>query len=140
MTPDPTSLTIKTAQNLLQQFTCIEIQSQSQPKDIDEIRQALLLLANHSDYQMLGICADSLPEALTTLSAYLTKFSYNIDINSNRINPIKGAVYVKFNGRNQSYYASAYYEQYRGVLVSYQSSDEAGVNGTYGHFPLDLFQ
>lgn len=139
MTPDSTSLTIKTAQNLLEQFTRIEIQSQTLPKAIDEIRQALLLLADHSDYQMLGICADSLLEALTTLSTYLTKLGYNIDIDSNRINPIKGAVYLKFNGRNQSYYASAYLEKYRGVLISYQSSDEAGVNGTYGHFPLDLF-
>jgi hypothetical protein len=139
MTPDSTSLTLETAQNLLEQFTRIEIQSQTQAKEIDEIRQALLLLADHSDYQMLGICADSLLEALTTLSIYLTKLGYNIDIDSNRINPIKGAVYLKFNGRNQSYYASAYLEKYRGVLISYQSSDEAGVNGTYGHFPLDLF-
>jgi hypothetical protein len=139
MTPDSTSLTLETAQNLLEQFTRIEIQSQTLPKEIDEIRQALLLLVDHSDYQILGICADSLPEALTTLSTYLTKLGYNIDIDSNRINPIKGAVYLKFNGRNQSYYASAYLEKYRGVLISYQSSDEAGVNGTYGHFPLDLF-
>ncbi|MGB3404562.1 MAG: DUF1824 family protein [Microcoleaceae cyanobacterium] len=139
MTSDSTSLTLETAQNLLEQFTRIEIQSQTLPKDLDEIRQALVLLAQHSDYQMIGICAESLPEALTALSAYLTKLGYNIEIDSNRINPIKGAVYLKFNGRNQSYYASAYNEKYRGVLVAYQSSDEARINGTYGHFPLDLF-
>ncbi|MEK9512282.1 MULTISPECIES: DUF1824 family protein [Limnospira] len=38
-----------------------------------------------------------------------------------------------------SYHISPYLEKYRGVLVSCQSSEENGVNGTYGHFPLDLF-
>jgi hypothetical protein len=127
------------AQNILEQFTCLEMQCQSPPKDLEQTRQALLLLAHHSEYQMLGICADSLEQALTALAEYLTPLNYDIEIDTNVINPIDGAVYIKFNGRNQSYYASAYLEKYRGVLVSFQSSDAEEVNGTYGHFPLNLF-
>ncbi|MGB3533182.1 MAG: DUF1824 family protein [Microcoleaceae cyanobacterium] len=139
MTPDSTSRSIQTAQSILAQFTHLEIQSQPQPENLDEIRQALLLSVNHCEYQMLGICADSLSEALAALTAYLTAFGYNIKIDANTIDPIQGSTYLKFNGRTQSYYARTYLEKYRGVLVSFQSSDEAEVSGTYGHFPLDLF-
>jgi hypothetical protein len=139
MTSDSTSLSLKAAHDILEQFTCLEINSQSPPQDLDQTRQALLLFAHHSEYQMLGICADSLEAAFTALAEYLTAWNYDIEINTNAINPIDGAVYLKFNGRNQSYYASAYSEKYRGVLVSFQSSDVEEVNGTYGHFPLNLF-
>ncbi len=139
MTSDSTPISVKTAQSILEQFTCIEMQSQPQPENQDKIRQALLFSVNHSEFQMLGICADSLPEALTSLAEYLIAFNYGTPIDAKTIPAITGAVYLKFSGRNQSYYASAYLEKYRGVLVSFQSSDEDEVNGTYGHFPLDLF-
>jgi len=139
MTSDSTSLTLEIAHDILEQFTCLEMKCQCPPKDLEQTRQALLLLAHHSEYQMLGICADSLDEALTALADYLTALGYSIEVNPRTIDPIDGAVYLKFNGRNQSYYASAYVEKYRGVLVSFQSSDTEEVNGTYGHFPLNLF-
>ncbi len=137
--PDSTSLSIEAAQNLLEQITCLEMQSQNGLEDLEQVCQALLLCVQGSDYQMIGICADCLTEAFTTLSEYLTAFSYDIDLNPNAVDSIEGGVYLKFNTQNNFYYASAYREKYRGVLVSCQSSDEADINGTYGHFPLDLF-
>ncbi|MGL5508894.1 MAG: DUF1824 family protein [Microcoleaceae cyanobacterium] len=48
-------------------------------------------------------------------------------------------MYIKFNGMKQTYHLDSYQGEYRGVLVSCQSSDPQMVNGTYGHLPLDLF-
>lgn len=139
---DSTSLSIETARNILEQFTCLEIQSQNGLKDLDKTRQALLLFVHRSEDQMIGICADSITEAFAALADYLTAFGYEIDLNPNAVDSvdsIEAGVYLKFNTRNNFYYASAYREQYRGVLVCCQSSDEEDINGTYGHFPLDLF-
>ena len=133
------SLSIEAAQTLLEQFTCLDPQRQYQPQDWQPVRQALQLLMQHSDYQMFGICAGSVTDAVNALSNYATAFGYQTQFDPSTIAPIEGGVYLKFNGSTQSYYASAYLEDYRGVLVSYQSSDDRGVNGTYGHFPLDLF-
>jgi hypothetical protein len=54
-------------------------------------------------------------------------------------NQIDGAIYIKFNGMKQTYHLDSYQGEYRGVLVSCQSSDPQMVNGTYGHLPLNLF-
>lgn len=135
----PANLSIEAAQQTLEAFTCAEIQSINQIKNRDSICAALQLLVQNSEYQMLGICADSLDTAWNVLEQYLQKLGYNITLDRNAVEAIEGSVYLKFNGRSQSYYASPYTEKYRGVLVSCQSTDETGVNGTYGHFPLDLF-
>ncbi|NES92001.1 DUF1824 family protein, partial [Okeania sp. SIO2B9] len=39
----------------------------------------------------------------------------------------------------ESYHLESYIGEYRGVLVSCQSAEDTGINGTYGHLPLDLF-
>jgi hypothetical protein len=135
----PTPLSIEAAQQTLEAFTCAEIQSINQIKNPDQIGAALKVLVQNSEYQMLGICADSLQAAWNALEQYLQKLGYNITLDRNAVESIEGSVYLKFNGRSQSYYASPYTEKYRGVLVSCQSTDDTGVNGTYGHFPLDLF-
>ncbi|MEL7038146.1 MAG: DUF1824 family protein [Cyanobacteria bacterium J06592_8] len=135
----PSDLSVEAAQQLLEAFTCAEIQSVSQIENREGICSALKRLVQNSDYQMLGICADSLEIAWTALEQYLQGLDYNITIDRSAIETIEGSVYLKYNGLSQSYYASPYTEQYRGVLVSCQSTDETGVNGTYGHFPLDLF-
>ncbi len=134
------TLALETAQKKLEKFNCADIQSITQVEHPAQLREALQLVARASEYQMLGICADSLDQAFTALSQYLNGLGYTLTINPNAVESIEGSVYLKFNSRNQSYYVSPYRERYRGVLVSCQSSDEAGINGTYGHFPLDLFQ
>ncbi|NET48697.1 MAG: DUF1824 family protein, partial [Merismopedia sp. SIO2A8] len=50
-----------------------------------------------------------------------------------------GPVYIKFNTKTNFFHIDSYDGTYRGVLVSYQSAYEDGVNDLYGHFPLDLF-
>lgn len=133
------TLDLATAHKQLEKFNCADIQSIQEIENPAQLREALQLVARASEYQMLGICADSLDQAFTALGQYLNGLGYTITINPNAVEPIEDSVYLKFNSRSQSYYVSSYREHYRGVLVSCQSSDQAGINGTYGHFPLDLF-
>ncbi|MEB3278692.1 MAG: DUF1824 family protein [Lyngbya sp.] len=135
----PAHLSLETAQQILEAFTCADIQSINPIENPDRICSALTLVVENSEYQMLGICADSLDAAWNALEQYLHGLNYNITLDRNAVEAIEGSVFVKFNGRSQSYYASPYTEKYRGVLVSCQSTDDTGINGTYGHFPLDLF-
>lgn len=133
------SLSIEDAQQLLEKFTCNTNSGIISEQEKTTIRAALLKLTEASEYQMLGICADSLSEAMTALKSYLTTLSYEKIPEEESLTPVEGSVYLKFNGRVQNCYVSSYTEQYRGVLISYQSTDDGGINGTYGHFPLDLF-
>jgi len=140
MSPQPSAeLSVTAAQTLLDRFTCADLTAEPFPEDPAVVRQALLLVARESEYQMLGLCADSREAALKALESYLPALGYTTPVDPAAVPDIEGPVYVKFNGRSETYHASAYQEKYRGVLVSCQSSDADGVNGTYGHFPLDLF-
>lgn len=136
----PANLSIEAAQKILEAFTCADIQSINSIENPDNICTALKILVQNSEYQMLGICADSLDEAWNALAEYLQGLGYQISLDRNAVEAVEGSVFLKFNGLSQSYYSSPYTQQYRGVLVSCQSNDEVGVNGTYGHFPLDLFR
>ena len=137
--PDSIPLTIPEAQTLLKGFICNEVIPEITQEEQVKIQQALLLLTRESEYQMIGICADSMAQALTTLTHYLKSFQYSINVEENALDAMEGAVYLKFNGRTKGFYVSPYYDQYRGVLISFQSTEENGINGVYGHFPLDLF-
>jgi hypothetical protein len=103
------------------------------------IRQALLLLTSESDYQNLGICADSATQGLLALETYLQALGYKANLDHSDITSFAGSVYIKFNTQQESYYLDSYMGKYRGVLVSCQSSQNESINGTYGHLPLDLF-
>jgi len=134
------NLTVSKAEKILHKFTCQDRNLVESQEEKDIIRAAILLLANLSDYQMLGICADSTTEALYTLGSYLEALGYNTTLmNESNFNSIQGSVYLKFNGMKESYLIEPYIGKYRGVLVSCQSAEGTGVNGTYGHLPLDLF-
>ncbi|CAD5924135.1 hypothetical protein PCC9214_00855 [Planktothrix tepida] len=139
ISPGPMPLTVQDAEALLKDFICNDVISPISEEENAKIQQALLLLTHESDYQMLGICADSMAQALTTLKQYLKALEYSINVEDNPLEPLEGAVYLKFNGRNQTFYLSSYLDKYRGVLISFQSTEEDGINGVYGHFPLDLF-
>lgn len=99
-------------------------------------RQALLLLAQHSDYQILGVCADTPGQGSLALKTYAAALGYEAtpDINS-----VAGSVYIKFNPRTGLCQLDSRPGKYRGVLVAYQSSQPEGINELYGHLPLDLF-
>lgn len=137
-TPNPTNLTVEEAQKILKDFSCIESKSVAASEKA-LIRQALLLLTSFSDYQNLGICADSATEGFLAMEAYLKALGYKAPLNNADIPKFEGSVYIKFNTQRMSYYLDSYTGKYRGVLVSCQSSEYESINGTYGHLPLDLF-
>lgn len=129
-------LTIDQAQKILHPFNCVEIKSINSETEKALIRQALLLLAEHSDFQILGICADTATQGLLALKHYAQALGYQPPLD---LEPIDGAIYIKFNPKNGMSYLDSYTGTHRGVLVSFQSAYDDGVNDMYGHLPLDLF-
>ena len=102
------------------------------------VKTALLWLNEQSEYQTLGICADSLSEAEAALKGYVAALSQPIQVD---IPAQDGAVFLKFNTLKNAWYVDGYSGESRGVLVTYHTSEPAldDVNGTYGPYPLDLF-
>jgi hypothetical protein len=138
-TQEPTTLTLEKSQKILKDFTCLDMQSVASSPEKQELREAILLVASLSDYQMLGVCASSTDEGFVALEAYLTALGYQPVLDPNSVASFTSAVYIKFNTLKGSYYVDSYIGTYRGVLVCCQSSEEGGINETYGHLPLDLF-
>jgi len=135
-TQNSNNLTIEAAQKLLKPFNCLESKSLNSASEKALIRQALLLLTEHSDYQILGVCADTTAQGLLALTAYATALGYEPNCN---FSTVDGAIYIKFNPNTGLCYLDSYTGAYRGVLVSFQSSEVGDINDMYGHFPLDLF-
>lgn len=133
------SLTISNAQKILNEYTCLNLKSVQSADDKEKVHQALQTLIEASDYQLLGICANSPSEAMKALTAYLQVLGYAIPSDFKPNLEVAGAIYLKFNGLKQTCHLDSYQGDYRGVLISCQSSDPEGVNGTYGYLPLDLF-
>jgi Domain of unknown function (DUF1824) len=131
-----TPLDLETAHRILKQFSTLKSGS-GEPVDRDNIQQALLLAASQSDYQMLGVCADTLEQGIRALEGYAKALSYSPNLD---LEPIEGSVYIKFNPNSAKCYASSYDGEHRGVLVSCQSADDTDINEMYGHLPLDLFE
>jgi hypothetical protein len=138
-TQNLTTLTLEKAQQILKDFTCLDMQSVAPPLKKQELRQAILLVASLSDYQMLGVCAYSTDEGFFALQTYLTALGYQAVLSPNSVASFTSSVYIKFNTLKGSYYVDSYTGTYRGVLVCCQSSEEGGISETYGHLPLDLF-
>ena len=138
-TQNPTNLTVEKAQQILKDFTCLDMQSVASPLEKQSLREAMLLVASLSDYQMLGVCSSSTAEGFLALETYLKALGYQPVFEPNTVSSFAGSVYIKFNTLKGSYYVDGYPGTYRGVLVSCQSSQEGGVSGTYGHLPIDLF-
>lgn len=132
-------MTLAQAQTTLRAFTCVnEPTSEPTPSpNLALVREALLQVTRHSDYQLLGVCADTFEKGIIALQSYLKALGYPSEIN---LNGMPGSVYIKFNGKVGSCYLDSYTGIYRGVLVSCQSQLPEGVNETYGHLPLSLFE
>ena len=120
----------------LARFSCLEIAPTLSAEELADIRKSLLLFNQLSDYQTLGVCAETLAQGKAAMQNYLAALGApaNLDL------PAKaGPVYIKFNTLKGAWYLDDYSGPSRGVLVSYHASDAKEVNGTYGPFPLDLF-
>lgn len=133
-TPQSIPFDRETACQLLRQIDCLTPAA----KKIDRaaLQQALQIVAQQSDYQILGICADTLAQGIQALKSYTAALGYFPEINLPAFN---GAVYIKYNPKSGLCYADDYSGAHRGVLVSCQSAYESGINEMFGHLPLDLF-
>ncbi|MBD2610322.1 hypothetical protein VF14_33820 [Nostoc linckia z18] len=129
-------LTAEQAKKILNKFNCLDIAPVLKPAEKESIRNALILMANLADYEILGICADTAEEGILAMKTYSLAFGYEPP--SNLPTP-EGPVYIKLNGKNGLCYLDSYAGHHRGVLVSCQSYNEGGINEMYGHLPLDLF-
>ncbi|MBF2087919.1 MAG: DUF1824 family protein [Synechococcales cyanobacterium K44_A2020_017] len=129
------NLSLEQAQAMLQQFDY----DRSDPvaSTPQQVQAALKQVAQHSDYQILGICADHLDQGRTALVAYATALGYPVQPDG--LTSIDGPVYIKFNPKTGLLYSDRYVGDHRGVLVSCQSAYAEGLNEMYGHLPLDLF-
>jgi hypothetical protein len=77
-----TNLTIEEALKILKEYSCVQIRTVTSKINSEELRQALLLITNLSEYENLGICADTAEEGFRALSEYLKAFNYDIDVDS----------------------------------------------------------
>jgi Domain of unknown function (DUF1824) len=125
------------AEQILRAFTCVE-QTGVQPTQDDQvIRDAIAIVAELSDYQILGICADDAESAVQAMKDYMTALGYE---RVPEVNSVAGTVYLKFNPKSGRSQMEPYVGKHRGVLVSCQSAYDDGVNETFGHLPLGLFR
>ncbi len=134
--PNSTFMNITTAQKILKSFDRITDHPTEEIPNKMLIRTALLLLTSQSDYQIFGICANTIEEGLLALTAYTKFLGYEVN---QKIPHIPGPIYLKFNPKTGLCYAESYLGNHRGVLVSCQSSRDEGIRDMYGHLPLDLF-
>jgi Domain of unknown function (DUF1824) len=125
------------AVKLLRLFTCLDRLPTEHIPDQATVKAALAIVREHSDYQILGICAENFAQAQAALTSYLTAFESKF---VPEIPPIDGVIYVKYNPKLRSCHSDSYMGAHRGVLVACQSSYDDDVNEVFGHLPLDLFQ
>ncbi len=130
-----TQITVPEAKKILNKFNCVDIAPNIKPSEKTIIRQALLSIANLSDYQILGICADTAEAGMLAMKTYSLALGYQPPAD---LPVIDGPVYIKLNGKNGVCHIDSYFGHHRGVLVSCQSYN-GGINEMYGHLPLDLF-
>ncbi|OUC15287.1 MAG: hypothetical protein B0A82_08025 [Alkalinema sp. CACIAM 70d] len=129
-------LDLASALKVLRQFLCLDRIPVDRLPDAATIQAALAEVAEASDYQIFGVCADDLATGQLALYQYMAALGYG---ERPEIPAVDGAIYIKYNPKMRSCHAEAYEGQHRGVLVSCQSAYEDGVNETFGHLPLDLF-
>ncbi|MEO1095954.1 MAG: DUF1824 family protein [Cyanobacteria bacterium J06638_28] len=135
---DLSSADIPTVRKQLTRFSCLEVAPTLADAETQAVREALLLFNELSEYQTLGICADDLATAKAATEAYVAVLSRPIQLD---LEPRNGPVFLKFNTLKGAWYLDDYPGPSRGVLVSFHTTEPEmdAVNGTYGPFPLDLF-
>ncbi len=129
-------MNLATAQALLEAYDCSAPPAVATLDEQMQLQQALEIVVQNSDRQIFGVCASTLAAGVAGLASYLQALGQTTDL---QFEPLVGPVYLKFNPSTGRCYRDAYTGPHRGILVSCQSDFEQGVNGTYGHLPLDLF-
>lgn len=132
-----TQLNPETAVAILKKYNCTSQEVLFTPGETEQLQAAILLIASLSDYQNLGICAANLTRAWTALNSYLAALGYPTQLQPTQ-EIDDSPIYLKFNTQKLNYYLDTYEGIYRGVLIAYQGED-LEIMGTYGYFPLDLW-
>lgn len=134
----PTSPNIKKVRQQLAQFSCLAAPPKLSKLQKQSLIDALLWFSDLADYETLGICTDTLAAGKAATEAYVRKLARPITL---ELPERDGAVYLKFNTLKGAWYLDDYVGPNRGVLVSFHTNEPQYdlVNGTYGPFPLDLF-
>jgi hypothetical protein len=129
---------IKAIRKRLNRLSCLQTAPQLSADEATAIRQDLAVFNQLSEYQTLGVCADSLEQGKGALLAFLQALGVNKTLD---LPPREGPVYIKFNTLKGAWYLDDYSGPSRGVLVTFHTEDEAVADliGTYGPFPLDLY-
>ncbi len=138
---------VRAAIELLQQFTIIDVAMDTLnlvnsikklPTGLsrESIYEALTLVLDGSEYQLIGICAENHAEGTLALQQYLAAFGYEIEPT---VADPGQPIYIKYNSKTEGCYSKLYDGDHRGVIISCQSSYYDEVNETFGHLPLDLF-
>ncbi|MDJ0661596.1 MAG: DUF1824 family protein [Crocosphaera sp.] len=139
MTPANSKLSVDDALKTLKDYSCLQIKIVDFEADKHKLRQAIQIVSSLCETENIGICADNFQEGFTTLKSYLKALELCENVEKLTTAPKQTPVYIKFNTDTMSYYVDHYTGSYRGVLISCQS-DNHNLVGTYGHFPLNLFE
>ena len=129
-------ITLEQADKLLKSFDCANPRNDSD-FSTETLQEALLTLNRHADYHIFGICAETVAQGYSTLEQYAKALGDELDVESPSWD---GPVYIKYNTKTGLFHVDTYVGSHRGVLVSFQSAYDHGVNDLYGHFPLKLFE
>lgn len=124
---------------LLKDYSRLQVRIPQNDQEREELRRAIVWICDQSEAENLGICAEDQSTAEKTLGEYLRALDYGKAIATEPEKSIEGPVYLKCNTQSLRFYLDGYEGDYRGVLIACQTEDEA-LAGTYGYFPLDLFQ
>jgi Domain of unknown function (DUF1824) len=120
--------------DLLRKYTSVK------PRELklnqNATRSAILWAAEHSDFQILGICADSCDQGQKVLNNYLKAFGSR---EKPKVPQESGPVYIKFNPKTGNCTCESYGGEHRGVLVACNSQYDDDIDEMFGHLPLDLF-
>ncbi|MEA5465735.1 DUF1824 family protein [Leptothoe sp. PORK10 BA2] len=134
----PTPANIQDVRQRLSKFSSLAVPPQLSLPQKQELMEALLWFSDLAEYETLGICTDTLAAGKAAMEAYVRKLARPINL---ELPEREGAVYIKFNTLKGAWYLDDYVGPNRGVLVSFHTTEPEYdlVNGTYGPFPLDLF-
>ena len=136
---NPTASDITAIRKRLNRFSCLTTPPQLSPEEQAQVCEDLLVFNDSSEYQTLGICANTLTEGKVAMESFLAALGVTVSLN---LPDREGAVYLKFNTLKGAWYLDDYTGNSRGVLITFHTSEPemADLVGTYGPFPLMLFE
>jgi len=132
------SLPLEATLKLLRSYSCVTPKTVT-PEEKLPLQEAIVEVVKRSEGLGInfGICADTTAQALQALCNYLKGLGYTIELGNIPEDSLPGVTYLKYNLQRQAFYVDEYTGTYRGVLISCQGDED--LSGTYGYFPLDLF-